>query len=257
MRNKKKKNLQPPSPHPSLLSGLNFTPHFLSLLPPSGAGGRGMAVVVITHGFCCSFLLMLFPAPVQSPTHGRQSSMNFSNMSPSHGLQLFMNWSCVGPFHRVQYFRHRLLQCGSPTGSPFLPRACSSVGSPWGHRLLWASTCSRVGSSMGCRWISAPQWTSMVCRGTTCLTMVFIMSCRVKISAPAPEAPPPPPSSQTLVSAELFLSHSLTPLSWMLLSSSIFPPFLNMLSQRCYHPHWWAQPRPAAGLSWIQLALAL
>ena len=33
------------------------------------------------------------------------------------------------------------------------------------------------------------------------------------LSAPAPGAPPPPPSSLTLVSAELFLSHLLTPLS--------------------------------------------
>lgn len=37
-----------------------------------------------------------------------------------------------------------------------LPRSCTSAGSPQGHTLLWASTCSSVGSSMGCGWISAP-----------------------------------------------------------------------------------------------------
>ena len=58
-------------------------------------------------------------------------------------------------------------------------------------------------------WIFAPPVTSMGCRGTACLTMVFTMGCR-GISAPAPGAPPPPPSSLTLVSAELFLSHILS-----------------------------------------------
>jgi len=32
------------------------------------------------------------------------------------------------------------------TGPQFLAGACSSTGSPWGHRLLQASTCSGVGS---------------------------------------------------------------------------------------------------------------
>jgi len=67
------------------------------------------------------------------------------------------------------------------------PGACSSTSSPWSHSLLWASTCSSVGSSMGCRWVSAPPWTSMGCgwicappwtsmgcRETACLTVVFI-----------------------------------------------------------------------------------
>jgi len=62
-------------------------------------------------------------------------------------------------------------------GPQVLPGACSSAGSPRGHSLLQASTCSGMGSSMGCR-------------GTACLTMVFIMSCR-GISAPVPGAPPP------------------------------------------------------------------
>ena len=94
------------------------------------------------------------------------------------------------------------------TGPQVLPGACSSAGFPRGHSLLRASACSGVGSSTGCRWISAPPWTSMGCRGTACLTVVFPMGCR-GISAPAP----PPAPSLTLVSAWLFFSHILTPLS--------------------------------------------
>ena len=171
------------------------------------------------------------PAPAWGPSHGRQSSMNFSSVSPSHRLQFFTNCTSVGPFHEVQSFRNRLLQHGSPAGSQVLPANLLQHGLlyPWGHRSCqepapaWAS--HRVTASFGhppalawgplsrgCRWISAPLWTSMGCRGTACLTMVFPMGCR-GISAPAPGAPPPPPSSLTLVSAELFLSHLLTPLS--------------------------------------------
>ncbi|KAM9647659.1 uncharacterized protein ACIBXB_011011 [Morphnus guianensis] len=98
------------------------------------------------------------------------------------------------------------------TDPQVLPGACSSAGFPRGHSLLREPTCSGVGSSTGCRWISAPLWTSMDCRGTACLTMVFTTGCR-GISAPAPGASPPPPSSLTLVSAGLFLLHVLTPLS--------------------------------------------
>jgi len=88
---------------------------------------------------------------------------------------------------------------------------------------------------MGCRWISAPPWTAMGCRGTTCLTMVFITSCKGRLPALASRAPPPLPSSLTLVSAELFLSHHLTPVSQQLSHCSFFFPFLNTLSQRHYH----------------------
>jgi len=72
--------------------------------------------------------------------------------------------------------------------------ACSSTSSPQGHRLLQASTCSGTGSSMGCRWISAPLWTSMGCRGTVCTIMAFTMGFW-GISALAHGPPPPPPSS--------------------------------------------------------------
>jgi len=41
----------------------------------------------------------------------------------------------------------------------------------------------------------------------------FITGCKGRLSALTSGAPPPSPSSLTLVSAELFLSHSLTPLA--------------------------------------------
>jgi len=135
----------------------------------------------------------------------------------------------------------------SPSGT-----GCSSVGPPQGHKPC-QQTCSGVGSSlhgatgpgrsllqhglptrsqppsdihllqlgvpsMGYRWISAPLWTSTDCRGTTCLTMVFIMSCKGRLSAPVSPVPPPPPSSLTLVSDKLFLSLHLA-----LLSRLLFP----------------------------------
>jgi len=147
-----------------------------------------------------------------------------------------MNCSSVGLFHGVQSRKrlrqHRgsqvppanLLQVGSSLhGSSGPARSLLQHGLPTGsQRPLGTSTCSSVWSSMACRWTSAPLWTSMGCGGTACLTMVFSTGSR-GISAPAPGAPRPPPSSLTLVSAELFLSDVLTPLSLMLLPSSIFP----------------------------------
>jgi len=117
-------------------------------------------------------------------------------------------------------------------GPQGLAGACSSTVLPTGSQLpsgihlLWRGV-----PSMGYRWISSPPWPSMDCRGTACLIMVFIMNCRGKLSTLAPGARPLPPSSLTLVSAELFLSHSLTPLS-RTSSLQVFFPYLNMLYHR-------------------------
>ena len=70
----------------------------------------------------------------------------------------------------------------------------------------------------------------MGCRKTACFTMIISTGCRA-ISAPAPGAPPPPPSSLTLVSAELFLSHILTPLfscSFIALLKYVIPEVLPL-----------------------------
>jgi len=167
---------------------------------------------------------------------------------------------------------HELPQWVPSTGCSPSGTGCSSVGPPQGHKPC-QQTCSGMGSSLHesagpgrsllqrglptgsqlpsgihllrrgvpstvCTWISAPPWTSMGCRGTACLTMVFSMSCKGRHSAPAPGSPPPPPSSLALVSAELFLSHRLTPLSSLpFLPAVFFFPFLTVLSQRHYHRH--------------------
>jgi len=101
-----------------------------------------------------------------------------------------------------------LLQRGLPTGSQ----------RPWDIHLLWCGV-----PSTGYGWMSTPLWTSMGCRGTACLAMVFIIGCKGKLSSPESQAPPPPPSSLPLVSAKLFLSHSLTPLSRLPFHHSFFP----------------------------------
>jgi len=122
-------------------------------------------------------------------------------------------------------------------GLQVLAGACSSVGLPTGSQLPSGIHLLRNGvPSTGYRWISAPPWTSMGCRGTICLTMVFITGCKGRLSAPTFRAPPPPPpSSLTLVSAELFLSHRLTPLSSLPFHPRVFFFLLNMLSQRRSH----------------------
>jgi len=124
------------------------------------------------------------------------------------------------------------------TGPQVLPGACSSAGLHMGSQLPSGIHLLRRGvPSTGCRWRSAPPWTLMDCRGTSCRTMVFSTSCKRKLSALASQAPPPAPASLTLVSAELFLSYRLTPLSSLPFSRSFFFPFLTLLSQRCYHCH--------------------
>ncbi|KAK4831745.1 hypothetical protein QYF61_018943 [Mycteria americana] len=96
------------------------------------------------------------PDPAWGPSHRRQSSMNFSNVSPSRGLQFFTNCSSVGPFCRVQSCRNRLLQRGSPTGSQVLPANLLQHGllSPWVHRSCQepapAQASHRVTASFGC-----------------------------------------------------------------------------------------------------------
>jgi len=96
--------------------------------------------------------------------------------------------------------------------------------------LLQASTCSSMGSSMGCRCISVPLWTSMGCRSTACLTIDFITGCRGKVSAPVPGASLPPPSL-ILVSAELFLLCSLTPLSQLPSHRRFFPLLKYLITE--------------------------
>jgi len=134
-----------------------------------------------------------------------------------------------------------LLQHRLPTGSQL----------PSGILLL-----QRGVPTTGCRWRSAPPWTSMDRRGTTCLTMVFITSSKGRLSALAPPAPPPPSFFTDLGVCRVFFHIvSLLSLNCHLTTGFFFPfPFLNMLSQRCYQLAWTS---PVAGLSWSWMALAL
>ena len=188
-------------------------------------------------------LLTLFLVSSVGSLSWRQLSTNFPNVSPSKGWSSSHTAPVWSPFHGVQSLRHRLLQRGSPMVSQALPANLLQHGllslhgstgpamSLLQHGLPMGSQptsgihlLQRGVHSTGCRWISAPLWTSMGWRGTACITMVFSMGCRGKVSALASWAPPLPPSSLTLVSAELFLSHSLTPLSRQPFHHSFFSP---------------------------------
>lgn len=79
--------------------------------------GNGDYNLPITLCLWYSFCLTLIPCfSMGSPSHGIQSSMNYSNVCPSHGLQLFKNCSSMDTFHAMQFFRNRIHPCGPPMG---------------------------------------------------------------------------------------------------------------------------------------------
>jgi len=92
----------------------------------------------------------------------------------------FCELLCYGSFHRLQAFRNGLLQLGFPVGSLALPGAnCSTTGLLWAHSLLRVHPPTLAwGPPPTAEWISALPWTSVDCRGTTCITMAFYMGCR-------------------------------------------------------------------------------
>jgi len=181
----------------------------LSLLPPQGEDSSHSS-----------------PAPAWGPSHGRQSSMNFSYVSLCmylpRGAVLQKQTAPAWVPHEVTSPASKpapsgaplftgplvpariLLQCGLPTASQ-LPLGIYLFGHGVLHGLqvVICSTMDLVGS-----------------RGTACLTMVFITGCR-GISTLMPGAPP---SSLTLAAAELFLSHVLTPLSHCSCHCVVFSP---------------------------------
>jgi len=127
-----------------------------------------------------------------SPSCGLKLCMNCYSVDPSHGVQFFTNWphrrslprgevlqkqaappwishgvtspakkTCSGvgsSLHGAAGPGRSLLQCGLPVGTQL----------PSGNNLLLHGV-----TSVGYRLISAPPYTSMGCRGTTCLMMVF------------------------------------------------------------------------------------
>jgi len=101
---------------------------------------------------------------------------------------------CMGSCPQAAVSAKSLIQHGFSTGCSFLQG--TSPG------LVWCPP-------QAAGWISTPPCSSMGCKGTTCITTVFITGCR-RISSLAPGEPSPPPSFLTLVSAGLCLSHFFT-----------------------------------------------
>lgn len=79
---------------------------------------------------------------------------------------------------------------------------------PSGIHLLWCGVLHKLQEAL----CSSMDLAGL--QGHRCLTMVCTLGCR-GVSGLAPGAPPAPPSVLTWVSAVLFLSHTLIPLSWM------------------------------------------
>ena len=186
MRNKNKSEKHLP-PAPLCFSGLIFTPDFSTSSPRAAQGDREQGLHSVHH--VLSLLLLPPHAPllmlsVGSLPQGHRSCQQTCSSMGSSPRGHRCCWEAApawAPLHGATAADRSLLQHGLSMGSQ-LPSG--------------TSTCSNVGSSMGCRWMSAPPWTSMGCRGTTCLTMAFTTGCK-GISAPAPGAPPPSPSSLT------------------------------------------------------------
>ncbi|KAK4824286.1 hypothetical protein QYF61_013031 [Mycteria americana] len=193
---------------------LNLTPKFSTSSPRAAQEDREWGLRSVHHTLSLPLLppqgedsSHSSPAPAWGPSHGRQSSMNFSNMSPSHGLQFCMNCSSMGPFHGVQSFRNRLLQCGSPTGparSLLQHRLPMGSQPPLGIHLLQHGFLRGlqvdICSTMDLHGLQVDIYSTINphgLQGTACLTMVFTRGC-LGISAPEPGAPPPPPSSLAL-----------------------------------------------------------
>jgi len=190
------------------------------------------------------------PAPVWSPFHRRQFSMNCSNVSPSQGLQFLTNCPRVGPFHGVQSFKNRLLQCVSPTGSQVLSASLLQRGllSPWVHRSCQEPAPERAlqgvtdsfglppASVWGPPWVAGryllhcgPPWAA---EGQPALPWSSPQAAGEALLRPL-EHLLPLLLSVTLISAEFFLAHILAPLSPLF----FFPHLLNTLCQRLYHHH--------------------
>lgn len=111
-------------------------------------------------------------------------------------------------------------------------RSCSRADFLQGHSILWASTCSSVGSSLSWRWISAPPGTSLGC---------LTMGCR---GIPVPGASPACPSSLPSVTAELLPSYIVTPLCDCCYAA--FPPFLKYITPEVPPPFLRISTSPAS-----------
>jgi len=135
-----------------------------------------------------------------------------------------------GPSHKVTSPASKPALAWAPLsmGPQVLAGDCSSVVSPWGHSLLQEFTCSGVESlpwaAGGSLLHHGPPWTA---GGQPASPWSSAQAAREDSLLWHLEYLLLPSSSLTLVSAELFLSCHLTPLSQLPSHSSFFLPLLN------------------------------
>lgn len=125
------------------------------------------------------------------------------------GTRFCINCSILSPLHRIQLrtapawiFSTEcsvlyLFYAGTDCSSVSLPRATDPSRKPAPVCILCVlqlphgtSICCIMESSMSCRWISSPVWSSMDCMGAR-FSMLLSRSCRL-ISAPASGVLPQP-----------------------------------------------------------------
>jgi len=142
--------------------------HIVSAAPSSSGGG----------------LLTLPLLQREGSSHGRQFSINFSNVIPSHRLQLFTICSSMGPSHGVTSPASKpALAWALSTGPQVLTGASSSMGFLQGHSLLrvhppapvWSSPWAAGGDLLyrGPPWAAGgqpgPPWSSSQAAGENSL----------------------------------------------------------------------------------------
>jgi len=135
MRNKTQIFKYLPSTPPFFLASASLL--IFSTSSPQAAqrdGERGLAVSLSHVLSAAPSSSLSSPASVWGPTHGRQSSINFSNAGPSHRLQFFTNCSSMGPFH-VSFPRGLVLQ--EQTAAVWVPHEVT--GPARKPALVWAS----------------------------------------------------------------------------------------------------------------------
>ena len=241
-----------------------------SSLSGMGNGGYGQ---FITCCFCCSFLLSrrtphtlpLFQcevplrgdsSPQTSPMWVLPMGCSSSFTAPARVLPMGCSpsgkgCSSVGP-HGVTSPASKPAPAWAPlsTGPQVLAGACSSAVSPRGHSFLQVSTYSSVGSlpwgTGGYLLHRGPPWTAGV--------NLPHHGLHHKLQGKALCSDISSTSSPLLLHwpwcLQCCFSHVISLLSLLLSHCRFFFfPFLNMLSQRCYHRRWWAWPWPAAGPS--------
>jgi len=218
---------------------------------------------IVSDAPCSSYSSLV---PACDPSHRRQSSTNFSNVSPSHGLQFFTDCRSVGPSHGVQSFRNRLLQCGVFHGvtSPASKAGRCGLISPRGHRSwqepapVWPPHGVTASFGHPPAPVCGPQWAA----GGDLLHHGPPWAAGEQSASPGSSARAagesllwclehllPSFCTDLGVCRVVSLAYSHSSLQLQLLLLRVFFP-LNMLSRMCYHRPWWARPWPAVGLSW-------